>query len=540
VVPDLALQLVGPGREPRPDLVEHVTVQRDAGVLHRGEDRHQRQLDLGQQGCLAPLGQLVGEVLGKLEGRLGPVGTLLPRVVVHVEAELVAGVGLLRRDRPLQVLQGDAVEVEAALLGVAQVGRELGVDRQPGDVPTAVTGDVDQGLGLVRDDRDIRVGEDAGERIEVAGGRVGHPQGHRVAVGGCERDRLEAQVRDTVGGGDDDRDRTGRPVEPGAERATLEPLRGAFELLRLLLLDLTEDVGHEAVVQRAELERPEQRPHRVGVEGPHPQVGDVGIDLDVVAQRHHRRVDPHLWLVLEQHRRDLLAPDPVDVRVDPVDVTELGDELRGGLLPHARHPREVVGGVPPQGRVLHVLLRGDAVLLPHGRGGHLPHVGDAADVVEDGHVLARELHRITVPGDHEHVEAGLDRPVRQRRDDVVGLHAGDDHDRDVEDLEHLLDEVDLRAERVRGRAAVRLVLRVRGSAGLVATLVERDDDVVGPSVREQLDEHRREAVDGVGLLSGLGPQVLGQRVEGAVGQRVAVEQQEGRAVGHRARPRRRG
>ena len=55
---------------------------------------------------------------------------------------------------------------------------------------------------------------------------------------------------------------------------------------------------------------------------------------------------------------------------------------------------------------------------------------------------------------------------------------------------------------------------------------------VGLLVAQRVDQHRGEAVDGVGGLAGRRREVLHrQRVEGPVGQRVAVEEQQGRASG---------
>ena len=54
-------------------------------------------------------------------------------------------------------------------------------------------------------------------------------------------------------------------------------------------------------------------------------------------------------------------------------------------------------------------------------------------------------------------------------------------------------------------------------------------DVGGLLVAQHVDQHRGEAVDGVGVLTGRGREVLHrEREERAVGQRVTVEEQEAR------------
>jgi 1,4-dihydroxy-2-naphthoyl-CoA hydrolase len=61
---------------------------------------------------------------------------------------------------------------------------------------------------------------------------------------------------------------------------------------------------------------------------------------------------------------------------------------------------------------------------------------------------------------------------------------------------------------------------------------------VGCLVAQHVDEHRGEAVDGVGVLAGVGREVLrGQRVERAVGQRMSVEEEQARRVRHVWQPR---
>ena len=117
-------------------------------------------------------------------------------------------------------------------------------------------------------------------------------------------------------------------------------------------------------------------------------------------------------------------------------------------------------------------------------------------------------------------------------DDVVGLVAVELEVGDVQGVEHPLDQRQLAAELVGRLVALRLVLGVLLEAEGLARLVEGDRDVRGHLVAQHVDEHRGEAVDGVGVLPGGGREVLHrQREERAVGQRVAVEEQEPGAGG---------
>ena len=101
----------------------------------------------------------------------------------------------------------------------------------------------------------------------------------------------------------------------------------------------------------------------------------------------------------------------------------------------------------------------------------------------------------------------------QRRDRVVRLVALDADHRDPKGLQHLDDQPELLAELVGRLAAARLVLRVLLEPDGGLALVERHRQEVGTLLTEHLDEHRGEAVDGVGRKPARGVE-LRQREEG--------------------------
>jgi hypothetical protein len=72
---------------------------------------------------------------------------------------------------------------------------------------------------------------------------------------------------------------------------------------------------------------------------------------------------------------------------------------------------------------------------------------------------------------------------------------------DPEGLEHLDDQPELLPKLVGRLGAARLVLGVFLQPHRRPAYVERHRDQVGAFLREQLDQHRGEAVDGVGHLS---------------------------------------
>ena len=122
-----------------------------------------------------------------------------------------------------------------------------------------------------------------------------------------------------------------------------------------------------------------------------------------------------------------------------------------------------------------------------------------------------------------------DRLLGRRGDEVVGLPTGELAARHTERRQHLAHEPHLLAQRVGRGVAVGLV----GHVGLVAERrlgpVEGHQHLVGALLLEHEDEHRREPEHGVGELPARRRHVLRQGEEGAVRQRVPVDQQE---LGH--------
>jgi hypothetical protein len=287
----------------------------------------------------------------------------------------------------------------------------------------------------------------------------------------------------------------------------------------------------QALGQAVELEEVEQAPHLVDVGGPAVQLVDGHAEGDVAHQPHHLLVEPHLVFVLGQVGPQL-GRLLVEVLEDAVEAAVGVDELGRGLLPHPGHPWQVVGGVAPQRRVLAVepgrdpgaLL--DAGLVVEHVVGHAPAVVEHLDVG----VLDHLVH-VAVAGDDDGVEPGVAGLRGQSRDDVVGLVARQLEQPDAEHLDHLAHQPDLLAEDVGRRGPPGLV----GGDPLVAERrlgpVERHRHAPVPVVAHEVDEHRREPEHRVGHLARRGGEVGGQGEEGAVGERVPVDEQE-RIVGH--------
>ena len=385
-------------------------------------------------------------------------------------------------------------------------------------------------------------------------GRIGEPGGQRRVV--LRREVLQLDVRRVVvprwvavdrrGSREGDAERVPGAPAPGATDLHPDAYAGGersqegrhpaggehpgvdVEALLGLGLDGRQG-GVEPLPQDPELQRVEDLVHLVAVPLAEPELGGVDVQryvpdqLGEPAVAHHRG-DPGPQVVPD------LALDLIDV-VDQVrHVAVLLDELGGGLLPQPGDAGQVVAGVAAQRCELGVLRRRQAVLLLDRVRGHPAHVRHPAAVVEHGDPLVDELEGIPVAGDDQDVHAVGGGLGGEGRDDVVGLETLSADDRDPQGVEHLADERHLSLEVGWRLGPAGLVVGVRLGAEGRSGDVEGDRDVGGLLVPQHVDEHRGEAVDGVGRLAGRGREVLDrQGEEGPVGQRVAVEQEQPRA-----------
>ena len=166
-----------------------VEVDRDPGLLHPAQERHERQLDVSQQFLSPVFPDGLVEGTGEIEHRSGVHhrrgrDLRTQAAVVIEEGCLVTGRVLLQL--ATQVTQGQVRQVVAALIGTHQVGRQRGVAGDPVDRP-AVGGQSQRGpLGVVQD---------------LGSGGVGEPVAQGLVVLG--RQGLGVDVRRGVGGGGD-------------------------------------------------------------------------------------------------------------------------------------------------------------------------------------------------------------------------------------------------------------------------------------------------------------------------------------------------
>ncbi len=335
----------------------------------------------------------------------------------------------------------------------------------------------------------------------------GHGQGGAGGLPGAEA------VRGLVGGGQ----RVHDQVE-GIAGVHLGPGRNFPSLDRL----------QQPVPQGAELEEVEQPPQLLTVPTAHGQLVQVRLQGDFAHQRRGLGVGAHRRLGLGQVGPQL-GGQVVQVGEDPVQIAVGVDEAGGGLVPHPRHAGQVVGRVAAQRGVLGVLGRGDPRALGDPRLVVQDVVRHPPAVVQDLDVrVLDQLVGVPVARHDDDVVAPIAGLGGEGGDDIVGLVAGGFHDRHVHGLHHLADQTQLLAQDVGGLGPPRLVVAHHLVAERGLGTVERHRDAVRLVVLEQVDEHGREAVDGVGDLPRRGGHVRRQGEEGPVGQRVPVQKHEPR------------
>ncbi len=156
---------------------EVLHVGRDAGALAVGEDLHERQLEVAQQrraaAALEVLVERDGEVGDGPRAQDGVGGVLVVLLAVLAEQRAVhrqlAVAARLGPQLAPQVAQRQVGQVEDALAGQGQVGRQRGVAGQPGDGPAAGVQRVERALGVVHRLGDALVGQPGGQRLLVLG-----------------------------------------------------------------------------------------------------------------------------------------------------------------------------------------------------------------------------------------------------------------------------------------------------------------------------------------------------------------------------------
>jgi hypothetical protein len=193
-------------------------------------------------------------------------------------------------------------------------------------------------------------------------------------------------------------------------------------------------------------------------------------------------------LVRDERLLQLRLRHAIDVRVDPVERAVGRQEIRRRLRTDARDPMDVVGGITDQGKkIMEAARRHPPLLLDLGRAEDL-----VAHRVPQDHplvVIVNELHQVLVGADDDDAEPRSNGPLRDGRDEVVGLHAVHLVDGDVVAADNLLAALHLLRKVRRRLGALGLVARVHLVTEGRPLRVHRDREVVGPAPSDDLLQH---------------------------------------------------
>ena len=315
----------------------------------------------------------------------------------------------------------------------------------------------------------------------------------------------------------------------GASDAIIAASSSADDLAEIELRDL--DLGLrdadllQPVEQRAELERREEPPDLVGVPLPHHAV--LGLDVQ-------RQVgdDPRELLVQGQlvRRRQQRCPSASRGARPRARAAPRPSRTPGSASRRSSRPPPERRGCCRRGRLSAPRTRGTSRAARRTVPPRRPRRTGRC------RRCPRRLNITWIPGrtswkkSRSAVTITASIPVRgphgERADRVVGLVVDDPDHRDVQRVEHLVDQPELRRE-VGGRLGpARLVVGVLLQPDGRPAEVEGHREVVGMLVAQQLDQHGREPVDRVRDLPGARGERRREREERAVRERVPVEQED--------------
>lgn len=286
--------------------------------------------------------------------------------------------------------------------------------------------------------------------------------------------------------------------------------------------------------QGAELETGEDVAHGLRIDRCDGEVSRAHRKLDVGEQTVELAVATDVFDVVAEVASDD-ALDLVGAGDQFIERAELREPFDRRLLADLRHAGQIVAGLAHERGDIRVLLGSHPVTLLNGRRVVALELGDPLHRrIQQRDVFVDELDGVAVPRDDEHFEALFGALGREGGEDVVRLDPLLRQDRDGHGGEAVLQQRDLPLELLRRLGPCGLVLGVLIGAEGVPRGVEGDREMRRLLRLDEVDQHRQEPVDAVRVLLVLGREVVDrEREEGAVGERVAVDDHEGRLCGVR-------
>ncbi len=227
--------------------------------------------------------------------------------------------------------------------------------------------------------------------------------------------------------------------------------------------------------------------------------------------------------------------DLVEVLVEPLEpARDAVEQATCRLLAHAWHARNVVDLVAHQREEVDDQFRADAELGLHA----LDVIDAAGHGVDQGDVRADQLGHVLVAGGDHHITAQRRALPRQGADDIVCLDPFHAQQRQPQCTDAGMQRLDLHAQVVGHRRAVRLVVLEQRVAKGRTLGVENHCERAVRILPAQAKQHVQHTLDRTGRLAGRGGQRR-QCVEGAVQVGRTVHQDEGGLAHERNQPFRR-
>ncbi len=517
---------------------QRADVDPHADPLDRGEDRHQRQLEVAIHRFEFVLDQDRLHLLGKLHRDVRALTGVIEHAVDRYlrkrhRLDALAAHFFFGQRLVAKLLQGQRLECLARTVRVHEVTGDHRVEAVRIDDVDTVAPEHDQvSLEVVADLFDGRIGEQRPEnrqrfglRHQYAAAESFMAERHVARLPARDRDRDAdqrcAHRRGAVG--DHLHAEAARGLHLSRQR--LQFVRRADQ--RVVLLH---GCGGRRVLrdQRAELHLREQLVAAFAIGALEAELLDLERHAEIGADRHQLAALPRLVRVCQEAFTLTLVLDLRGMLQERFERSIGVDQVGCALFPDAGYALHVVDRIAHQREHIAHLRRFDAPLLLH-----TFRVVPSALVfrVVDANAVLHELEEILVAGH----DRGL-KPVgtglhRQRADHVVSFHAFERQDGHAHGLARFVDPRHLFGEVAGHGSPIGLVVGGDVRAEGLPAQVERREDVLRLMVREQLAEHRDEAVGGVGGLA-VRPGQAADRVIRAIHLVTAVDEEKRGAGGH--------
>ncbi|MPM49740.1 hypothetical protein SDC9_96471 [bioreactor metagenome] len=252
--------------------------------------------------------------------------------------------------------------------------------------------------------------------------------------------------------------------------------------------------------------------------------GVEGIDGEKITSKHNQAL-AQLCSLLSLNELLLQARShQLEIGVDAFQTAELLQELDRTLFSDALDPRNVVGGVSKQRKVVNNLFGKDSVLLCH-----LSFSEQAVELLvllgrtQRERMVIHQLQEVLVTGEHDGIDLMAGCLIAEGGDDIIGLKALHFDGGDAKRLQKPPDHRNLLMQLFGSSITVGLVRFVHGMAERGAHAIHRNHQIGGMVFADQLENGGEESIHGTDVLSlGIPDRIGKEAVERSVNQAISV------------------